>query len=170
MNKKFRKHLVLQTAMLVFFMLAVLVALNYISATALVWSMGASALASSCYGVFSRPSSITSIPHRIVGGYLIGLASGELTRYLLELGCLHSSVCHPGAPLFVLEIAAAASVGLAFVFMVLTGWEHPPAAGLAIILMLELHAWTPVLVILIAAFLLAFLRWVLGKKLIDLVR
>ncbi len=170
MNKKFRQQLLIQTLILMFFMLALLVALNYVTASALVWSMGASALASSCYGVFSRPNSITSAPHRIVGGYLIGMASGEITRYLLQLGCLDFLTCQPSASLTVLAIAGAASVGLSFILMVLTGWEHPPAAGLAIILMLELHAWTPVLVILGAAFILAFLRWILSKKLVDLVK
>jgi len=164
----FYKHLIWQTLFAMVFMFAVLFALDHVVVSSLIWAAGASSLASTAFCVFGSPHTRVAYPIRIFGGYVIGMISGEALRLLLHVSCLGLIVCQPNVPIHVMELAAAISVGLALIVMVLLKLEHPPAAGFAIVLVLDIREWYALLIILIAAFLLTFIRWALDKWLINL--
>ena len=167
-EKGFYKHLVWQTLSAMVFMYCVLFALDHVAASALIWAAGASCLASSAYCVFGSPHSRVSHPIRLFGGYVIGMISGEALRLVLGAACLGLVTCQPNVPIHLMELAAVTSLGLALVLMVLFRLEHPPAAGLAIVLVLDIRSWAPIIIILIAAMLLTFVRWAFDKRLMNL--
>lgn len=164
----FYKHLVWQTLFAMLFMFAVLFALDHVSVSSLIWAAGASSLASTAFCVFGSPHARTSAPIRIFSGYVIGMISGELLRLVLHVGCLSIIACKPNVPIHIMELAAVISVGFALVTMVLMKLEHPPAAGLAVVLVLDIREWYALIIILVAALLLTLIRWMLDKWLINL--
>lgn len=163
-NQKYYIHLICQTAFAMVFIFCVLISLDHVAANQLIWAAGTGSLASSSYCVFCTPDSLVAQPKRIIGGYIIGMFSGESMRLLLLFAHLSA---HFGANGIV--FAAVASVGLALILMVLLRLEHPPAAGLAVVLVIDVQSYAPVLVILAAAIVLACIRSLMRNKLMPLV-
>ncbi len=109
--------------------LLVLVALDTISNTAITAALGAS-----CFIVFTMPHAQVSKPRFVIGGYVVGLGAGTLCYFLSQLNW--------SAAFFAMEqsrlVFGALAVGLAIFVMVITNTEHPPAAGLALVLLKHL--------------------------------
>ena len=176
MQSPFRKikgdapHLVLQALCAVVYIAFVLFCLSITdSGSPLLWAIGAGALSSSCYIVFVTPHSAVACSRRIIGGYFIGIVTGLIMHIILtrlymlavDVNNFHTSQ--------VFWVSAAVTVGLAMTIMVLFGMEHPPAVGVSLVLVLHLNEYDTLLIILAAAILLATLRWLLRRWLIDLV-
>ena len=114
-------------------------------------------LGSTVFIVFTMPNSIAANPRNIVGGHLVGLAAGSLFTLIPHSTFLPSAVVY------------AFAVGLSIFVMVVTDTEHPPAAGLALGLVLNEACDVRVLaVVLIGIVALSAAKEALKPLLIDL--
>ncbi len=164
------RHLVWQLIAAVLFVTVVLFALGAVAKSALIWAVGAGALSSSACLVFSAPNSSVSKPSQIFGGYVIGLSVGLLMHILLttvlaDMVLMHSVI---GAGTHVFWACASVAVGVTMLLLVLLGFGHPPAVGVSLVLVLDIRHYTIVWVILFCAFLLAIIRWLFGRYLVNL--
>lgn len=168
MNKTrhYGRHLILQCLAAMIFMLAVLFSLNKALADDLIWAAGASTLASSAYMVFGSPHAAVAKPYRMAMGYVIAIVCGYLLQQLAHQFCHTHDLClHTQYKPHVFEVAATLSVGLSFLFMFLLRASHPPAAGLAIVMVLDINNPAAIGVICSGALMLILIRWLLGKRL-----
>ncbi len=173
-DRQYYFHVLWQTTFAMVFVYGVLLSLDHVAAGQLIWAAGTGSLASSSFCVFCTPRAVVSQPLRIIGGYVVGMVSGEAMRLLSHFLCLFWMQCHAGNmsahfSMHMVEMAAVASVGVTLLLMVLLRLEHPPAAGLAVVLVVDVKSMLPVLVILCAALVLALIRWLLNKQLLPLV-
>lgn len=171
-DRNYYLHFLLQTMVAVIFMFFVLFSLDHVGATTLIWAAGASSLASSCFIVFGAPHIESAKPYRIVLGYLITIVCGHLIRMLADAGCAGFFTVLCNNPIYqthIIELAAVISMCLAFVFMALLRCAHPPAAGLSIVMVLDIRNYKPMVVIFVAAVLLALIRRLFDKRLTRLV-
>ena len=168
-DRKFWWHLTFQGLVAVVFMWLVLAGLDKVARSTIIWAAGASSLASSSYIVFCAPGSIVARPLKIIGGYVIAVVVGECMRLLALVFCHVIPSCHVGVPfMHVFEVAAALSVGIALLLMILFKSEHPPAAGLAVVMVLDIRNYYALSIILFAACVLAFIRYLFRNKLCNL--
>ncbi len=139
--------------------LLILVILDRMSNAAIIAALGAS-----CFIVFTMPHAKLSSPRFLIGGYLVGLVIGILCYFLAQLNWPASLAATQQSHL----LFGALAVGLAIFVMVITNTEHPPAASLA--LGLVLGKWTPttILVILIGILTLSILKYLIKPMLKNL--
>jgi len=84
-----------------------------------------SSIGSTAFIVFAMPSALSARARNVIGGHMVGLASGLLCGLIPHTG---------GAA----DVAVYAfAVGMAFFLMVITDTEHAPAAGTALGIALE---------------------------------
>ena len=149
-----------QSAMASFSILVILLILNAFEQTALIASLGASS-----FIVFAMPSAYSAKPRSIVGGYtwgiLMGIVFNKLARTTL-VESLHMS------HVWQYTVFTAVAVGLTIFLMVITNTEHPPAAGMALGLVLQDWVFRTLFFVILAIVILAAIRAVFGKYLIDL--
>lgn len=88
----------------------------------------------SSFIAFTMPEAEMSGPRRMVGGYLIVIAVGCLCHFLSGLPLLEQL---PVAQNMMVVVFGALSVGIAIFAMVVTDTDHPPAASLALGLVLN---------------------------------
>jgi len=171
MNRGYILHLLIQATAAIIFMWLVLFSLDHIAASQIIWAAGASTLASSTYIVFCAPKATVAKPQKIIGAYLIAMLCGEVMRYLANLVCSAIQNCHIGGPgyLHVFEVAAAISVGVALLLMVLFRSEHPPAAGLAVVMVLDIRNIEALAIIFGAAIILSLIRIIFRRVLCNLI-
>jgi len=152
-----RSYLV-QSLLAVVALLVILYFLDVLTHAAIVAALGASA-----FIIFAMPRSVTAQPRNVIGGHIMGLIAGSICYFALLYPPLGLSV----KSLYIL--AAALSVGLAILLMVITDTEHPPAAGTALgIVAYGWSLWT-VLFVLIFAVALSLARFLLRPWLRELV-
>ena len=169
-RKDFFVHLLVQAVSAFIFMWLVLFLLDMVATSRILWAVGASTLASSSFIIFCVPKSVTAKPLKIVGGYVIAMICGGVMKIVANSVCHVIPACHAGLPfIHVFEVAAALSVTIALVLMVLFRSEHPPAAGLAIVMVLDVRNVDVLAVILGGAVLLAIIHIIFRKKLCDLI-
>lgn len=170
MDRTYLLHLFIQALAAVVFMWLVLMALDEVATSTIIWAVGASTLASSSYIVFCAPKSMVAKPQKIIGSYIIAMLCGEGMRILANMVCAAVPNCQAGIPfLHVFEFAAAISVGIALLLMVLLKSEHPPAAGLAVVMVLDIRNLEALVIILIAAIVLSLVRIIFRRVLCDLI-
>ncbi|MFC2063131.1 HPP family protein [Chloroflexota bacterium] len=124
------------------------------------------ALGSSAFIVFAMPHSITARSRKLIGGHIIGLASGTICYYAFLSGPLGNLINNwEFTTLFIYALA----VGLAIFLMVVTNTEHPPAAGTA--LGIVVYPWSSQVAIFVLSFaiILAIVRRLLISRMKDLV-
>jgi len=92
------------------------------------------------------PKAEVSKPRIMIGGYIVGIVAGCLCHYL-SLWSLMTWVPLSMNPPHV--VFGTMAVGLAIFVMVITGTAHPPAAGLA--LGLILNEWSPLMIVVVFA-------------------
>ncbi len=140
--------------------LGILLLLDGTRQTAIIASLGASA-----FIVFTSPNSRSSTVRSLLGGYTVGCVAG--------IGCslLASLIGHKGVEDWgsVLIAMGAISVGLSIFGMVITDTEHPPAAGLALALVLNSWDLSTLLVIAAAITFLTGVRIFFRNSIRDLV-
>jgi CBS-domain-containing membrane protein len=141
-------------------MLVLLFVLDFLPHAALVASLGASA-----FIAFAIPHKQVARPRFLIGGYLVGILVGS--------GCCGiSRIPWPetlaAAEPYADELFGALAVGLAMLVMVVTDTEHPPAAGIALGLVIEEWSLRTVAVALVGIVLLAVLKSLLRPILRDL--
>lgn len=161
LDKKFRANwhsYVFQSLLAVLALIAILYFLDIMTHAAIVAALGASA-----FIIFAMPRSATAQPRNVIGGHIMGLIAGSSCYFALLYPPLGLS------EKFIYIVAAALSVGLAILLMVITDTEHPPAAATALgIVAYGWSMWT-VLFVLIFAVALLLARFLLRPWLRELV-
>ena len=123
------------------------------------------ALGASSFIVFTMPNERVSRSRYLIGGYAVGIVAGFLCFHLSQLPFWEKISLVPplSSALF-----SALAVGLAIFLMVITDLEHPPAAGVALGLVLNEANQRTILVVLIGIILLVLIKRVIRPLLIDL--
>jgi CBS-domain-containing membrane protein len=140
--------------------LATLLLLDTIEHTVTVASLGAST-----FIVFARPHHRQARPRALIGGYVIGTVSGCLCS-VASAGL--SSAPLPVANTTLQTLFGALAVGLAFFGMVALQSEHPPAAGLALGLVINGWDLRTLAVVILGISSLAVIKTLTKPLLIDL--
>ena len=113
-----------------------------------------SAMGATSFIAFAMPKAVSAKTRNILGGHLVGLASGAIfyftnLPYYVEYPC---------------------AVGIAIFFMVALDVEHPPAAGTALAVVInELSPIDAFVIIMIGSLILSQCRYYLRHYLKDLV-
>lgn len=169
--KKCKFKVCAQIAASVLFIAIVLLCMNIASGTdELLWAVGAGSLTSSSFIVFTSPTSVSARSSRIVGGYTIAVVVG-LTVHFILMSIFHELSSHVDMidPRF-FWVTASVSIAITTILMVLFDCQHPPAAGVALVLVLDIHDFNILYVILFAVLTLSLIKLAFKDKLIDLVR
>ena len=123
------------------------------------------AVASTAFTIFVYPDSIASTPRRVIGGHMVAVISGATMAGILLIPFVSSTAQDARV---VVDIAAALSVGIGALLMVMTNTEHPPAAGTAFALVIDPWGWSAILFVLSGAIALSAVRIILRPRLINL--
>ena len=123
------------------------------------------ALGASSFITFTMPEAQVSRPRFLIGGYLVGIAAGYVCYHLSLMSVLAQI---PIVHKFPYVVFGALAVGLAILVMVVTDTEHPPAAGLALGLVLDEYNHRTVAVVLIGVVTLTLIKMALRPVLRDL--
>jgi CBS-domain-containing membrane protein len=153
LRKENLKSYLLQCTLAAVAVLILLLMLDAVTQTVLIAALGAST-----FIAFAVPRSLHSDPRHMIGGYLVGILAGGL------LGTLNSTLQFDSVATAhtMMVFFSAIATGLAMFIMVLTKTEHPPAAALALGLVLnEWDLLTLTVVIAGVVALSAFKRLVL---------
>jgi CBS-domain-containing membrane protein len=163
-DRKFRPHVaryILQCLLATVAIMVVLGLMDAVENTALIAALGASA-----FIAFTMPEAHVSEPRYLVGGYVVGVLVG------VAFGLTYRQLGVPaeGLSRHLAHMALGGmAVGLAIFVMVITNTEHPPAAGVALGLVVN-ERWgiVTVAVILGAILSLCLVKWLLRRFLINL--
>jgi len=112
-----------------------------------------SALGATAFIVFAMPKAVSAKTRNIIGGHLVGLASGAIFYFTT----LPYYVEYPLA------------VGLAILLMVALDVEHPPAVGTALAVVINQVSLNAFITIMLSAVVLSQCRYYLRNRLKDLV-
>ncbi len=112
-----------------------------------------SSMGATTFTVFAMPKAVSAKTRNVIGGHLVGLASGTIF-YFITL------------PYF-LEYPLV--VGLAILLMVTLDVEHPPAAGTALAVVINEVSLDAFIIIMLSAVILSQCRYYLRGYLKDLV-
>lgn len=145
--KKLWKYYLLQT-LLATTVLFVLILILGRDRVVLISTMGATT-----FILFAMPTTISAKTKNVIGGHLVGLASGTIF-YFTTLPCFF-------------EYALA--VGIAILLMVTLDVEHPPAAGTALAVVINEVSLDAFIAIMLSAVILSQCRYYLRHYLKDLV-
>ena len=122
-------------------------------------------VASSAFTVFVVPDSVAATPRKVVGGHFAAIVIAMIIIGILSIFGVQG---YEGSSRFVVDIAAAMSVGIGIIVMVVTNTEHPPAAGTSLGLIIHSFDWASIIFILSSVVLLSVLRLLLRGKMINL--
>ena len=149
----------LQCSLAAAVVLILLMVLDAMTQTVLIAALGASV-----FIAFAVPRSLHSSPRCLIGGYLAGILAGSLMA-TLNIAIDFSDVVTAHASMVVF---GALATGLAMFLMVVTKTEHPPAAALA--LGLVLNEWTllTLVVVIVGVIALSICKQLILPILMDL--
>ena len=149
----------LQCSLAAAVVLILLMVLDAVTQTVLIAALGASV-----FIAFAVPRSLHSSPRCLIGGYLAGILAGSLMA-TLNIAFEFSDVVTAHASMVVF---GALATGLAMFLIVVTKTEHPPAAALA--LGLVLNEWTllTLVVVIVGVIALSICKQLVLPILMDL--
>lgn len=153
------------------FLWLILYCLDQLAVSTVLWAIGAGSLASSCYILFGRPSSAAAAPKNIIGGYLIGMLIGGVLRLITLYSFPSMSGSMGGFTtelMGIMGLLAAIAVGVSMLLMMILGFEHPPAAGMTLVLVLDVRDIYVIIIVIASALVLSLLRILLRHHLRDL--
>lgn len=153
------KRYLLQCGLAGLVVLTLLLVLDSVTQTVLIAALGASA-----FIAFAVPRSLHSGPRHLIGGYLVGMFAGGLMAWPGGVVDFESATV---AHAFVIVFAALA-MALAMLLMVVTRTEHPPAAALALGLVLNEWSVITLLVIMGGVIALSLAKRLVLPVLMDL--
>lgn len=130
--------------------------LDVIEHTGLVAALGATT-----FMTFTMPYRVSTRARYIVGGYVVGIIVGVLCSFILQ-GSL-TGYGDTG-----LAAMGALAVAVASLLMVTTNTEHPPAAGIALGLVVQPWTYPTVLFVLASVVFLSLAKHYLKPVMIDL--
>jgi CBS-domain-containing membrane protein len=138
----------------------VLLILDALSNAVIIASLGASS-----FIAFTMPHADVSRPRFLIGGYFVGVFIGAGCYYLSQISFLKQiPFYHNVSYIFF----GALSVGLTIFIMSVINTEHPPAASLALGLVLNECHPVSIIVVLIGIISLCFIKTILKRFLINL--
>ena len=158
-DEEFKHHpfrYLLQSAIAGVVTMAFLSLLDILTYTGLVAALGATT-----FLIFTMPHKVSARPRYVLGGYIMGALAGVLTRFAFAADGI--------LPLGSIFALGAIAVGLATLFMVTTNTEHPPAAGMALGLVLQPWDYKTVAYVLGCVCFLCLARRLLKRFMLDLV-
>ena len=153
LRKENLRSYLLQCTLATVAVLTLLLVLDAVTQTVLIAALGAST-----FIAFAVPRSLHSDPRHMIGGYVVGILAGSL------LGTLNTTLQFDSMVTAhtIMVVFSAIATGLAMFIMVLTKTEHPPAAALALGLVLNEWDWLTLMVVIAGVVALsAFKRLVL---------
>lgn len=140
--------------------LVILIFLNTLSSATIVASLGASS-----FIAFTAPHAQVSRPRFLIGGYaagtVVGLFCNAINHYYLPDG-----TSFLGIPSY--TFLGAMAVGLAMFLMVITNFEHPPAAALALGLVVDRNSLRSAMIALIGILALSLIKTLLKRYMKNL--
>lgn len=139
--------------------LILLLVLDTVTQTVLIAALGAST-----FIAFAVPRSLHSDPRHMIGGYLVGIVAGCL------MSVPHNALTYSDpvvAHAFDIFFGALAT-GLAMLIMVITKTEHPPAAALALGLVLNEWDFLTLFVVIAGVVALSICKRLVLPMLMDL--
>lgn len=139
--------------------LVLLLVLDAVTQTVLIAALGASA-----FIAFAVPRSPHSGPRHMIGGYVAGIFAGSLMATLKTFIDVSANADHA-----VMVIFGAIAISLAMFTMVVTRTEHPPAAALALGLVLNEWNLLTLLVVLAGVVGLSIIKQLVMPALLDLI-
>lgn len=158
-------HFILQCILLVVVVFIILLVLGRLLVNDILGAVGASALAATAFISFILPDSPVAKPRRVIGSYLIASLVGVVGTYAAKY------IVSPGGEYFILvhQVAGALGVGLTVFFMILFDYEHPPAVGFGLGLIIDY--WDHWTFFLVGTFILfiVFIAWLLRDWLVSMV-
>jgi CBS-domain-containing membrane protein len=138
-DTKFKAHpgrYIVQSGMAAIYIIIVLIALDLVTQTAIIATLGASA-----FIIFVRPHSYTSKTRVMFGGYVIGIVVGVGLSLVSGIDVVADLMIYDKV------IFSAVGIGVTIFIMAITNTEHPPAA--AMVLSLMLNPWNPLIIVFI---------------------
>ena len=153
------KRYLLQCALAGLVVLILLLVLDAVTQTVLIAALGSSA-----FIAFAVPRSLHSGPRHLIGGYVVGMLAGA------SMGALYLSFGVTSGPWgqALMIVFGAIAIAVAMFTMVVTRTEHPPAAALALGLVLNEWNLATLLVILAGIVGLSMLKRLVLPMLMDL--
>jgi len=157
-REDFRRY-ALQCGLAGVVVLILLLVLDAVTQTVLIASLGASA-----FIAFAVPRSLHSGPRHLVGGYLVGILAGTIMATLNHWTNVPGGLDHA-----VMVVFGALAISVAMFGMVVTRTEHPPAAALALGLVLNEWNLVTLAVVLTGVVVLSVVKRLVLPVLMDLV-
>ena len=157
-RKNIRRY-ALQCSLAAAVVLILLMVLDAVTQTVLIAALGASV-----FIAFAVPRSLHSSPRCLIGGYLAGILAGSLMA-TLNIALEFSDVVTAHASMVVF---GALATGLAMFLMVVTKTEHPPAAALALGLVLNEWSLLTLVVVIVGVIALSICKQLILPILMDL--
>ena len=154
------KRYALQCGLAGITVLVLLLVLDAVTQTVLIAALGASS-----FIAFAVPHSLHSGPRHMIGGYLIGMSAG----CLMDITNTALGVSSPVLAHSVLVAFGATATALAMFLMVVTRTEHPPAAALALGLVLNEWNLLTLGVVLAGIVTLSLVKRLVLPVLLDLI-
>ena len=168
-DKKFinhKRHYILQTLLAALFAFGVLIALGGYKHAEILGIVGFTSLGSSAFIAFGTYNVVTASTRSLIGGYFISVLAGICCwKIAHDLGGVYPELTH----YYLYELFAAIAIAIAMFFMTVLDVEHPPAAGLALGMVVEDWSWHVLVIILIAVLILVIVRKLLKPYLISLI-
>ena len=153
------KRAALQCSLAGAVVLVLLLVLDAVTQTVLIAALGASA-----FIAFAVPRSLHSGPRHLVGGYVVGILTGSLMNWLNSMIALSGPAEHA-----VMVIFGALAISAAMLAMVITRTEHPPAAALALGIVLNEWNLLTLGVVLTGIVVLSIIKRLVLPMLLDLI-
>lgn len=158
--KENKKQYIFQALIVVIIVFILLLSADSISEMTIIASLGAST-----YTAFSFPNKRSTLPRNMIGGYAIGIIVGIAFHYVnTYLDTTFLSFF--GKPSYMLTCALA--VGIVMFIMNVTNCEHPPAAGIAMSLIVDENKWMTSLIAFISIIIISTAKTIMKKWLKDL--
>ena len=154
------KHYLFQCGLAILSLIVILMVQSALFSEAIVVSV-----ASAAFTIFVFPDSIASTPRRVIGGQIVAILAGAMFFAILNISTLESAA---ETMTLVPSVAAALAVGLSILIMVATNTEHPPAAGVALGIVIDPWQWSAIAFVLVGALALSVIRVILKPKMINL--
>ncbi|MDA3846317.1 MAG: HPP family protein [Vallitaleaceae bacterium] len=155
-DKKFKnnkKQYILQCLLATAALVLILISVDFVLHTAIVASLGATS-----FIVFTMPHKNRGKARYILGGYMFSVITGGICSIFINLN-----------PNITPGILGAIAVGLCMFLMVVFNAEHPPAAALALGIVIEGFDIKTIIFVFFVSCLLLFVKYLNRRWIIDLV-
>lgn len=153
------KRYALQCGLAGIVVLILLLILDSVTQTVLIASLGATA-----FIAFAVPRSLHSGSRNLIGGYVVGMLVGVTMSMLNTFIDMAGDWDHA-----VMVVFGALAISLAMFVMVVTRTEHPPAAALALGLVLNEWTFVTLVVVLSGVIVLSVTKRLVLPMLLDLI-